>query len=155
MSWHLWNLYSPSGPFIFSKQVQGLESKEVNIFRKNCLRRANKYLKSSGRYWQIGTNICIREISWWTISVLFLEKKKKILNHSQNRHDLCLLNCPLLQISLLLLLLELRLCHLAHAVISHHAASDDPWQLVVVSWLHSYSITDWLFFISDTFLNGH
>lgn len=91
--------------------------------KKKYLRSVDTYLNCSGLYSRRGTNFCIREIAWWTISVLFLGKIS--LTHKTSMISVCWVALSYRWISVLLLL-ELCLCHSTPAVTLHPAASDHP-----------------------------
>lgn len=65
------------------------EHRDKYFQQKSYLKRVNMYLTFSGLYSHRVCLVCIMEISWWIISIYTVWGGKKILNHSQNRDDLC------------------------------------------------------------------
>lgn len=134
----------------FTKLVFAIKQAFIGKKTQN-LGSVDIYLNCSGLYSRRGTNFCIRKISWWTTSVLVLGEKS--LNHSQNKHNLCLLNCLLLQLNLHPTFGAVSVslgscCHIAPC------CQWPPWQHVEVSQPHSCSRRDSLLFISAAFLHG-
>lgn len=148
LSLHLWNLDSPSGPCTYSKQLQGLESKEATQILKILLKEWKYALELFWTVFTEGPTSAYERILWNT-SVELLGRKE--FNHWTGMISAWIA----LSYRWVSFLLELCLCHLAPAA-SHTtlpiAASTTPSSLET----NADTLERDSFFSSfATFLNRH